>query len=246
MTRRRGGGRRRGQLLGTSDEEGSDSAFPARTPEQVKALDDLLEEELAVPGDSGRGSIHPGHPGWAFLPDTPEPADWEETAREVRGNARQHQEALDQAFPVEARNARSAKSHVVRREELERRRDPAGEQEAPKRPWSATEPRWSADRMFSSKQRNWEGLAQGRRHLHHGQLLPGSTESEEEASSRPAKTCWSEGASPAVAKPPAVETDPATPLIQAIRSELQRFQRRQTSGVTIVSESDLIENESRA
>merc|ERR1719219_3402791 len=45
VTRRRGGGRRRGQLLGTSDEEGSDSAFPARTPEQVKALDDLLEEE---------------------------------------------------------------------------------------------------------------------------------------------------------------------------------------------------------
>ena len=31
-----------------------------------------------------------------FGPDTPEPADWEETAREVRGNARQHQEALDQ------------------------------------------------------------------------------------------------------------------------------------------------------
>ena len=30
------------------------------------------------------------------------------------------------------------------------------------------------------------------------------------------------------------------------RSELQRFQRRQTSGVTIVSESDLLENESRA
>ena len=46
VTRRRGGGRRRGQLLGTSDEEGSDSAFPARTPEQVKALDDLLEEEV--------------------------------------------------------------------------------------------------------------------------------------------------------------------------------------------------------
>ena len=46
VTRRRGGGRRRDQLLGTSDEEGSDSAFPARTPEQVKALDDLLEEEV--------------------------------------------------------------------------------------------------------------------------------------------------------------------------------------------------------
>ena len=48
VTRRRGGGRRRGQLLGTSDEEGSDSAFPARTPEQVKALDDLLEEEVQL------------------------------------------------------------------------------------------------------------------------------------------------------------------------------------------------------
>ena len=48
VTRRRGGGRRRGQLLGTSDEEGSDSAFPARTPEQVKALDDLLEEEVEL------------------------------------------------------------------------------------------------------------------------------------------------------------------------------------------------------
>ena len=30
------------------------------------------------------------------LTDTPEPGDWEETAREVRGDARQHQEALDQ------------------------------------------------------------------------------------------------------------------------------------------------------
>ena len=79
------------------------------------------------------------------MTDTPEPGDWEETAREVRGDARQHQEALDQvlcflnwkafdqvilcfllsfiqppplsfmyqAFPVEARNARSAKLHVV-------------------------------------------------------------------------------------------------------------------------------------
>ena len=27
----------------------------------------------------------------------------------------------------------------------------------PARPWSAAEPRWSADRMFSSKQKNWEG-----------------------------------------------------------------------------------------
>jgi len=99
--------------------------------------------------------------------------------------------------------------------------------------------------MFSSKQRNWEGLAKGRRHLHHGQLLPGSTESEEEGGSRPAKTCWSEGASPAT-KPPMVDTDPATPLIQAIRSELQRFQRRQTTGVTIVTDPDMLDAESKA
>ena len=75
---------------------------------------------------------------------------------------------------------------------------------APARPWSATEPRWNADRMFSSKQRNWEGLAAGRKHLHHGQLLPGSgsTESTDEDGAGPGrtKTCWSEGASPAVAK----------------------------------------------
>ena len=32
--------------------------------------------------------------------DTPEPGDWEEAAREVRGDARQHQEALDQVFPL--------------------------------------------------------------------------------------------------------------------------------------------------
>ena len=65
-----------------------------------------------------------------------------------------------------------------------------------------------------------------RKHPHHGQLLPGSTESEEEAPPRKV-TCWSEGASPA-SRP-----DPATPLIAAIRSELARFQRSPHSGVTI-------------
>ena len=59
--------RRSGNGLTTSDESEPDSAFPARTPENIKALDDLLEEEVPVPGDSGRGSIYPGHPGWAFL-----------------------------------------------------------------------------------------------------------------------------------------------------------------------------------
>ena len=59
--------RRAGAGLTTSDESEQDSAFPARTPENIKALDDLLEEEVPVPGDSGRGSIYPGHPGWAYL-----------------------------------------------------------------------------------------------------------------------------------------------------------------------------------
>ena len=34
----------------------------------LQVLDDLLEEEIPVPGDSGRGSCHPGHPDWAYLP----------------------------------------------------------------------------------------------------------------------------------------------------------------------------------
>ena len=40
--------------------------------------------------------------------------------------------------------------------------------------------------------------------------------------------------------------DPATPLIQAIRSELKRFQRSQNSGVTIVNEPDIMDRESKA
>ena len=66
---RRAAARRGGAGPATSEEDCnvSDSAFPAHTPDNVRALDDLLEEEVAVPGDSGRGSIFPGHPGWAFL-----------------------------------------------------------------------------------------------------------------------------------------------------------------------------------
>ena len=40
--------------------------------------------------------------------------------------------------------------------------------------------------------------------------------------------------------------DPATPLIQAIRSELRIFQRSQNSGVTIVTDPDLLDKESKA
>jgi len=243
--RRRDRRGRRG-MPGTSDEDGSDSAFPARTPENVKALDDLLEEEVPIPGDSGRGSIFPGHPGWAFLPDTPEPMenDWQESAREVKNAAKIYQETLDETFPVVdvKRNVKSAKSHIFRKDKVEADISET-KRNIPERPWSAQEPRWHADRMFNTKQKNWEGLSKGRKHLHHGKLLPGSTESDEEQ--RPKKiTCWSEGASPG--RPPSTITDPATPLIQAIRSELQRFQRRQNTGVTIVSDPDLIDSESRA
>ena len=44
------------------------------------------------------------------LTDTPEPGDWEETAREVRGDARQHQEALDQVHLFKLESFRSAYS----------------------------------------------------------------------------------------------------------------------------------------
>lgn len=49
--------------------------------------------------------------------------------------------------------------------------------------------------------------------------------------------------------PPTTTTntvDPAAPLIQAIRSELRRFQRSQNSGVTIVTDPDLVDKESKA
>ena len=46
--------------------------------------------------------------------------------------------------------------------------------------------------------------------------------------------------------PTSMGQDPATPLIQAIRSELKRFQRSQNSGVTIVNEPDIMDRESKA
>ena len=45
VTKRRHKRRKRG-IFETSDEDGSDSVFPTRTPENVKALDDLLEEKM--------------------------------------------------------------------------------------------------------------------------------------------------------------------------------------------------------
>merc|ERR1712080_135365 len=99
--------------------------------------------------------------------------------------------------------------------------------------------------MFDTKQRNWEGLIKGRKHLHHGQLLPGSTESEEEAKASPDTRCWSEGASPDRKD----QFDPATPLIQAIRTELQRFQpssQPNNMGITIDNDPEILPRESQA
>jgi hypothetical protein len=56
--------RRRSSSLGTV------GVAPAILDLSISAqvLDDLLEEEIPIPGDSGRGSCHPGHPDWAYLP----------------------------------------------------------------------------------------------------------------------------------------------------------------------------------
>ena len=39
------------------------------------------------------------------------------------------------------------------------------EEMVPSRPWSATEPRWNADRMFHVKKKGWEGLARKTEYL---------------------------------------------------------------------------------
>ena len=47
------------------------------------------------------------------------------------------------------------------------------------RPWSAHESRLQADPIFAMRRRHWEGLVAGKKRLHRGQLLPGSTSEEE-------------------------------------------------------------------
>ena len=58
-----------------------------------------------------------------FLLDTPEPIenDWQESAREVKNTAKIYQETLDETFPVVdvKRNAKSAKSHIFRKDKVE-------------------------------------------------------------------------------------------------------------------------------
>ena len=131
--------RRSGTGLTTSDESEPDSAFPARTPENIKALDDLLEEEVPVPGDSGRGSIYPGHPGWAFLgdiladnpfenviiihldaPENDKDNDWQREAEQIQKNAALYRDTIDETLPMDSkkRKTKSAKSHIFRKDKV--------------------------------------------------------------------------------------------------------------------------------
>ena len=88
-----------------------------------------------------------------------------------------------------------------------------------------------------------------------GQLLPGST-SEEEEKQKKAPTCWSECSSPR--KQVRLDTSPptemggaqevATPLIKAIKDELQKFQRPKSpnlAGISIISDPDLLQRETK-
>ena len=48
------------------------------------------------------------------------------------------------------------------------------------RPMSAHETRHGNESIFHMRQRHWEGLIAGKKSLHHGQLLPGSSTSDED------------------------------------------------------------------
>ena len=130
------------------------------------------------------------------------------------------------------------------------------------RPWSAHESRLQADPIFHMRKKHWEGLIAGKKRLHRGQLLPGSTSSRSSASEdesknkRPPPTCWSECTSPhkqvRIQDQPtdavlgAGAQDVATPLIKAIKEELQKFQRPKSpnlAGISIINDPDLLQQE---
>ena len=48
------------------------------------------------------------------------------------------------------------------------------------RPMSAHETRHGNESIFAMRQRHWEGLIAGKKSLHRGQLLPGSSTSDED------------------------------------------------------------------
>ena len=71
------------------------------------------------------------------------------------------------------------------------------------RPMSASEAAAARSKeeetLFNMRQRHWEGLIAGKKTLHHGKLLPGSSTSDEDGGKstiKPPPTCWSEVSSP--------------------------------------------------
>eukprot|EP00095_Tigriopus_kingsejongensis_P009409 maker-scaffold143_size313727-snap-gene-1.22 protein:Tk09409 transcript:maker-scaffold143_size313727-snap-gene-1.22-mRNA-1 annotation:"PREDICTED: uncharacterized protein LOC100142575" len=167
------------------------------------------------------------------------------------------------------KRALSAKSHITRKGKIQSSTDKIAKNQT--RPWSATESRLQADPVFHMRQRHWEGLIAGKKSLHRGQLLPGST-SEEEVQyqlelrkRRQPQACWSEGTSPKKqvsfsTDPPAMKEstpdasdeskdDNSVPIIQAIKDELQKFQRPKSpnlTGITIINDPNLLYKESDA
>merc|ERR1719225_909441 len=122
------------------------------------------------------------------------------------------------------KRAISAKSHIFRKGKIETKLAKIGRGNKT-RPWSAHESRLQADPIFHMRKRHWEGLIQGKKKVHRGQLLPGSTSEEDESKKKP-PTCWSECSSPR--KQVRLENSPptespggaqevATPLIKAIK-----------------------------
>eukprot|EP00094_Tigriopus_californicus_P009459 TCALIF_09122-PA protein Name:"Protein of unknown function" AED:0.06 eAED:0.04 QI:0/0.6/0.33/0.83/0.8/0.66/6/74/974 len=173
--------------------------------------------------------------------------------------------------PDSKKRALSAKSHITRKGKIQSSTDKIAKNQT--RPWSATESRLQADPVFNMRQRHWEDLISGKKKLHRGQLLPGST-SEEEVQyqlelrkRRQPQSCWSEGTSPKkqvsfCVEPPNVkdqtpdgsdegkeESNPGGLIIQAIRDELQKFQRPKSpnlTGISIISDPNLLNKESDA
>lgn len=173
--------------------------------------------------------------------------------------------------PDSKKRALSAKSHITRKGKIQSSTDKIAKNQT--RPWSATESRLQADPVFHMRQRHWEDLISGKKKLHRGQLLPGST-SEEEVQyqlelrkKRQPQSCWSEGTSPKkqvsfCVEPPNVkeqtpegsdegkdESNPGGLIIQAIRDELQKFQRPKSpnlTGISIISDPNLLNKETDA
>ena len=141
---------------------------------------------------------------------------------------------------------------------------------------SAHETRHPGESIFNMRQRHWEGLIAGKKTLHHGKLLPGSSTSDEDpqapnAGGKPPPICWSEVSSPRKqvritlaaltddsdgGQPPrtlipgasssggTADSSETTPIVSAIKDELQKFQRQPNlTGISIINDPELLRDE---